>query len=411
MRFVLVLLLGVASVLCARLQGSQLNEGQVLTVAPRDSDRFDTKAVAAPRVFFDSRRVLWVMYYYGKSFKFIEKHPDVTPLPTGYVGLAESADGIAWRRLDGPGEGGSVLAPATKKGAWDSAHVGVGDVMLSDDGKSKYTMYYFGGSLNDGLPSPSNASNTICGFPLRIGVATSTDGLNWRRARKPLLELAPSEKGWSGEGWPQFVQLNETTSLLYYHSQANFSAPFVVTAAIHQGKRGKWKRLDYPLLGAGPEGTYYSRGVGTRWVVANPNYNASSPAANLSDAGRALTLSTSQWWMFGESVAPSPNEHTISLFGSRDGFSWGSLYTLPVLMPRIGVKGAADSRFVGTPNAVVRNEGKEVWLYYVAVRQGEAEDPFDVKETPFSIGLAICKIDGDKIDCERVPSPLVPQTE
>ena len=40
-------------------------------------------------------------------------------------------------------------------------------------------MYYFGGGL-DGLPNE--------GLRMRIGLATSEDGLSWRKAEAPILE-------------------------------------------------------------------------------------------------------------------------------------------------------------------------------------------------------------------------------
>jgi hypothetical protein len=53
-------------------------------------------------------------------------------LPSGHVGLAESPDGLRFKRVPGKVAGGAVLGPRedNEDQAFDSLHVGIGDVRV-----------------------------------------------------------------------------------------------------------------------------------------------------------------------------------------------------------------------------------------------------------------------------------------
>ncbi len=88
----------------------------------------------------------------------------------GYVHYAESQDGINWSApVSSP-----VLSPG-EYGSWDSQHVGAGPIIVND---GLLMMYYSGwGDSHDAW---------------KIGLATSTDGINWTKEAQPIL---------SGSGW------------------------------------------------------------------------------------------------------------------------------------------------------------------------------------------------------------------
>lgn len=82
------------------------------------------------------------------------------------IGYATSTDGITWAKHPSP-----VLAQGS--GAWDNFITRVGSVLF-DAGSSTYRMWYTGG--------------TGWFNPLKVGYATSSDGITWSRHPTPVLE-------------------------------------------------------------------------------------------------------------------------------------------------------------------------------------------------------------------------------
>jgi predicted GH43/DUF377 family glycosyl hydrolase len=79
------------------------------------------------------------------------------------VYYATSTDGLSWTRYPNP-----VLSPGTGA-SWDAGSAGVGAVIKVD---SMYRMYYNGWATSSGTWS--------------VGLATSTDGINWTKYSQPV---------------------------------------------------------------------------------------------------------------------------------------------------------------------------------------------------------------------------------
>lgn len=91
------------------------------------------------------------------------------------IGVAESADGLDWRRVPGPLPDGSVLAPPpVGSGAWDCGAIGTPWVV--DVGGGRHHMYYVGREV----PRAGQGENDA---RYQIGLAVSDDPqlLQWRR--------------------------------------------------------------------------------------------------------------------------------------------------------------------------------------------------------------------------------------
>lgn len=88
-----------------------------------------------------------------------------------------SGDGIAWERQ------GALLEPSTSEGAFDALHMGVSDVMRHN---GEYWMFYYGGRPGEGFML---GDKQITGFPVRVGLAKSTDGRSWHRCALPCRTL------------------------------------------------------------------------------------------------------------------------------------------------------------------------------------------------------------------------------
>ena len=156
------------------------------------------------------------MYYYGNDGTW--NHGVKSFLPTGWVGLAESTNGIDWIKVDPPPNNdndinlkkGSVFGPSADVNEWDSIHVGVGDVVRLPNGELH--MYYFGGSNEKvsfgpgGGPVGGAAAPpaSIQGLRMRIGRARSLDnGRTWERMGAAVLDHDDEEGIFAS--WPRLI--------------------------------------------------------------------------------------------------------------------------------------------------------------------------------------------------------------
>ena len=110
---------------------------------------------------------------------------------SGYIGLAESVDGINWNRpVSGP-----VLSPGSY-GSWDETAVAAATVIKDGNG---YKMYYHGWSDPEG--------------PWHIGLATSSDGINWIKHPQPVMYAT---SGWEFQLAPSCIIKVDSIYYLYY---------------------------------------------------------------------------------------------------------------------------------------------------------------------------------------------------
>jgi ribosome-associated protein YbcJ (S4-like RNA binding protein) len=108
-----------------------------LVLTPGSEGWWDSERVSSPQVLYCADGT-WKMWYYGRDASFDRQ----INLPTGRCGLAVSADGIDWQRVQGSLTMGAVFEPHPDPHRFDSAHVGVSNVYFHD---GLYWMWYFGG--------------------------------------------------------------------------------------------------------------------------------------------------------------------------------------------------------------------------------------------------------------------------
>jgi len=231
-----------------------------LAVSGRASARWDSACVANPVVLApgpDDGK--WKMWYYGNNGNWSDG--TVGFLPTGTSGLAESADGVSWTKVDGPRADKSVFGPADDVEAWDGLHTGVGDVLREDDGS--LLMFYFGG----GGKAASAAGKAYRGLNMQIGRARSVDGgLSWTRCGSGdgtgLVLEARSEEGLFAS-WPRILQYDDAWLMLYHAFNGTHWRAF---SAISTDSGLSWsdRRI---ALDCGAEGSFDETGVGTRAVI------------------------------------------------------------------------------------------------------------------------------------------------
>ncbi|KAL3902478.1 MAG: hypothetical protein SGPRY_012054, partial [Prymnesium sp.] len=276
---------------------------------------------------------VWRCFYYGNDGTWADEQ--VKPfIPTGSCGMATSVDGISWDPV-----AHSTFGPNPEKGAWDSLHVGVGDVMWEEgeEGQTgKLVMYYFGADAQHIEGGPP-----VQGLRMRIGRAVSSDGgLSWEREGAPVLEEAAEEGLFAS--WPRVLSPKETGGpwrMLYHAFDGSKWRAF--SARSEDGKR--WDR-EGSILGPGPAGSFDERGVGTRCVAPW--------------RGKLL--------MVYEGVEAASGMHQLGCALSEDGgASWSKMDGInPILSPG-GAGGRWTSLVVGTPY-LVPLEGGGLRLYFCA---------------------------------------------
>ena len=281
---------------------------------------WDSSNVANPVVLLPRPDVAgdpWRLFYYGSDGTWA--NPDVQPfLPTGKCGLATSADGCSWTRVqDAP-----IFEPGPA-GSWDSLHVGVGDVHWSEDGQS-LVMYYLG--ANDEVVT---GGPPVKGIRMRIGRAISADGgLSWTREPEPVLDCDASEGLFAS--WPRVLPPESTGGpwQMSYHS-FDGSCWKVFSAKSDDGGQS-WAREGL-AIGPGGEGRFDSQGCGTRCLVRQ----------------REGVL------MIYEGVEAGEGTHRLGAALSTDGgLSFSKLDEVSPLLAPGGAGGPWTAQVVGTPFAV-----------------------------------------------------------
>ena len=295
----------------------------------------------------------WNMWYYGRSHAF-NQTADLINLPSGHIGLATSTDGLAFTRAKGPVLDGAVLGPSPDAAAFDGLHVGIGDVQW-DAARKRWTMYYFGG---DGAYGPTPYGQAR-GIFMKIGQATSPDGLQWTRTPGVLLDKgAPGDFDALFVGWPQVVDLAAAgnvvpgaTQGMYYHTFNAQTFGFEIGLATSADDGATWTKRGPLALQRGPPGTHRDLGHATRCVVPDP-------------AGRKKLL------MFAE-CANSANSNCIAVYGSDDGLAWEDMHDGPVFVGAGKGTGRWDAQALGCPSVTVRDGC--FYMYYVGFTESTSE--------------------------------------
>eukprot|EP00850_Spirogloea_muscicola_P005079 SM000023S07535 [mRNA] locus=s23:43045:44620:+ [translate_table: standard] len=356
--------------------------GRVLAPGSDGPAWWDARAASYPCVVGTGPGA-WRMYYYGRDRDEWARGVALpfAKTPTGRVGMAVSADGVAWTRFRGPLPGGAVFDPNDHdEGAFDAVQVGVSDVHAPAPGSdASWQIYYFGGGL-EALEVPGGPP--LVGVRQRPGVVASPDGVHFTRAPDagPLLDIgAAGDFDENSVAWPRVLAPLAGSSdgwLMTYHT-LSFATGFSVGAATSAtGAAGDWAKRGR-VLGRGPPGSWDEGGASTRCL---------------------LRCGSGQLAMLYEGVRQQ-SRYAIGLAFSDDGgLTWekdgGS--GGPVFAPS-SAPSAWDNLSVGTPNLVAMDDGS-LRLYYTG--QGKLGPS---GEEVRGFGLAV-NASGDLRSWERWPS-------
>ena len=253
---------------------------------------------------------------------------------------------------------GIVLEPSEDWWAFDTSHVGVGDVQIlgnqgGNGGGGIFWMFYYGGTFEE---------RTSIGFQTRIGVALSQDGIHWSRVEgdhhtgavldfesitKTKNNLMNNGK-WDNEGLrsPCIVLMGggEGHQLrMYYHS--------VFSTRSH-------KQIGMATSDDGFNWEIYDK-HGSNGVMLSPGPSGSFDEAAVS-CGHVVRVRENEFVMVYEGEDKNGRK-CIGSANSPDGIEW-TRNDCPILEPSDNAD-AWDNGSVGSPFLVAMSEGR--WrLYY-----------------------------------------------
>ena len=309
--------------------------------------RWDAACVANPVVLPPSdANDKWTCFYYGNRGGYGDAGGGWAGgakcfLPTGWCGMATSADGVQWEPADGANEDSSIFGPNPKVDAWDGLHVGVGDVVRLRNGT--LVMFYLGGSSEPAAFGPA-------GISMRIGRALSDDGgVSWQRDPSPVVDIDASEGLFAS--WPRVLTPSGEDGEWYMTYHAFNGSHWNVYSATSRDGGISWNRGGR-VLAPGGDGAFDSSGIGTRamceWrgklLMCFEGVGGGGPFAGTHRLGVATSDDTGATWQ------------KVRLDGAPDPGG-------PIVEP--GGPGAWTEQVVGTPY-LVPMEGGALRLYYCA---------------------------------------------
>ena len=209
-----------------------------------------------------------------------------------------------WERVEGPAEKASVLGPG-RLGGWRGDYVGFPSIEF--DGKT-YRMWFVGGQKTDDPRAPY-------GYYERIGLATSTDGLNWTVANEgqPVLDLGPKGSVDAKGVTHPFVMYDDGVYRMWYSAIDGNNAGSL-------GLRPRHVRIERICLATSRDGIRWTR------------ENSGKPVLNLSTSRDAMdTIQVDSvsivkldgiYKMWYGGYSGDRFHHKIGSAESRDGVTW-----------------------------------------------------------------------------------------
>lgn len=220
--------------------------------------------------------------------------------------------------LEGRGRPGYLFetrqAPVLSRGDWDS-----GDVLNPSVVRAGGTYYNFYSGWD--------------GRTWHTGLATSSDGVEWRKQGKV---LSPEARGWEGDYIAaNGSALHHAAEFWYWYQAGEKPAPRIGLARSRDGRN--WSKHGGPVLDFGPRGAWDERAVADPYVIrAGPYFHM---------------------YYLGQDRA---RRQRLGLARSTDGVRWEKLRANPVL--EIGGPGTFDEEGLGEP-AVWTAQGW-YWMLY-----------------------------------------------
>jgi len=321
-----------------------------LILPPGPPGRCDDQRIGGPVVRWVPEEQRWRMWYYGRHAGFPKDM--APPFGTGSIAAASSVDGLNWERIGGPLARGAVMVPADDMAAFDSGHVGLGDVIRYRD---EWLMAYFGG--NQEAPTDAAPLFDGKGLVVRPGMARSADGLHWERLRGnanggAALDVHPGDVYGA---FPSLVHDPDGGRLLMFYTSVDKGARYWRSRMAASTDARNWTPLP-DLHWQEDPALFESGGVITRDIQPNP----------FADDPPWLMVYTAK-----DGRAETKGRRSIGIAVSEDLLSWRKLFREPIFT--VGRDGAWDHHGVAVPRLIV--DDTQVKLYYYGWYDGGFNTP------------------------------------
>ncbi|TES93872.1 MAG: hypothetical protein E3J87_01405 [Candidatus Cloacimonadota bacterium] len=312
--FVFLILLAQSN-LFAQTEWSKYDNNPVMV---KENIVWETFAIGQPTCIMDNDTIK--MWYAAAGLPY-----------TARISYAYSVDGINWIKYNDAAPVLDVGAP----GEWDSGWLDTPEILKDP---FEYKLYYFG---------DTTAIDTTPPFGSAIGLATSSDGINWEKyASNPVFEKGDSSS-WDGLWIESPALLFENDTFKMWYTGVDYDYKVRIGYATSLDGKVWTKHSANPVLDLGAPGTWEDYWVGVPAVIKTDIFY--------------------EIWYSGVSAADLSNGGIdtirIGYATSTDGISWTKYSGNPVLStfdppynPPIDSGGpwAADVVFTGT----------EYWMWY-----------------------------------------------
>jgi predicted GH43/DUF377 family glycosyl hydrolase len=235
------------------------------------------------------------------------------------IGYATSMDGIIWEKHPD-----SPVIDLGAEGLWDSVYASNCSVIFAD---GQYRMWYCGVGDHD----PSN---------VRIGYATSADGVVWEKHRdNPVLDIG-IEGTWESHSVSDPTVVFDGTEYRMWYSGSDGSITKIGYATSAHGVAWE-KHPNNPVIDVGPADTWSQNTVSKPAVVfRNGEY---------------------MMWYTGYDRGPRGKRYRIGYATSPDGIFWTEYPDNPVL--EIGLPDEWDSARVSGASVLFDDTGYRMWYH------------------------------------------------
>jgi predicted GH43/DUF377 family glycosyl hydrolase len=273
--------------------------GQVLKGTPAS---IDANGDDQPTVIYNTNKGVFQMWF---------RMQDANTNPIGRIGYATSKDGATWTKYAAPDGTPKAVLDLGASGSWDAVRLGFPSVVYLNQ---KYYMYYQG----------QDASNVI-----RIGLATSDDGITWTRySGNPILS-AGATGTWDSK-------TAQAPSVIYDFSKGTWKmfytgsdGTLLQTGYADSTDGIVWTKAPNPVVKAGPSAWDNKRVVFSRVHFYNGVYHCyysgdDSTNTYTYEIGYAYSSDGTTWTKLGSPV------FSFGAPGAWDSFSVYAAEVLPV---------------------------------------------------------------------------------
>lgn len=247
-----------------------ITSGRVLYPGKNGINHWDKYKISGPVVLPPNKnRNKWLMYYYGRDgTKWKGNYTAPDDLPTGYIGLVESKNGLNWNKVKGNKYKGSVLEPGE---IFDNVHVSVSDV---NDVDNKLLMFYSGGT------EEKTIDHKTIGLRIRNLVAISNNTKDWISYKYPIVDINRYNSKYIFGSHVRVTPLDENNKngkyIVTLHTlelrKNNTEAKFRIMGCVTEDRFGIYnlKNLDI-ILKEGEKDTWDCGGVSVRHIIKYDN--------------------------------------------------------------------------------------------------------------------------------------------